>query len=885
MCGIREGVQRLLGTVRRGRRDDDLQEELRTHVALAAERGRRETGAPQAVEAMRDQRSVPWLENVARDVGYGFRSLRRSPAFATVALLTLTLGIGANAAIFQLLDAIRIRSLPVQDPEQLAIVDLADWTRWGFRRASGYPVLTNPLWERFREEQRAFTGVLAWANTELWLDEGTALRAVPALFVSGDFFHVLGVPASLGRVFSAADDRRGCDVPGAVVSHGFWQRQLASDPRAIGRTLRLNNRLVEVIGVTSGGFSGLEVGRSFDIAVPICSHAALGTEDGWLTSDTLWWLTVMGRLAPDHTLEQASVQLATLSPGLFEATLPPGLPSELAAGYLGLKLRASPGAAGISALRNRFSDPLVILLATSGLVLLMVCTNLASLVLSRASTRQREFAVRQALGASRWRLVQQAMAENALLAFAGAAAGVAVAGPLGRLLLGFLGPEVSVALRVDARLLAIGAAAALATCVTFGLAPAWRAARSAASSVTATASMRGAAASAGGVGLRQALVVAQIAVSLVLVVGALLFLATLRNLLASDIGFEHENVYVARVDASLMDLPQSSKAAFKRDVLDRTRRIPGVTTAAEVRHVPMGGTGSRPTVWREGDEASKTDVLLNAISDGYLETLGIRLLAGRDFTPRDSASAPRVAIVNPSFVRQLGIAGTPVGQRFLAEGPSPVVYEIVGFVPDTAYSDVGEQFRPIVFVPMPQITDPRSFTDLMIRSEAPLSEVSSGLTRALADVSSLLTVDVRAFDATIDQRLSRERLMATLSSFFGILAILIAAVGVYGVVAESVTRRRNEIGVRMALGASRSQIVAMVLRQAAVLLLIGLAGGVVFALTVAGSTRSLVFGLEPRDMGPIGLGCACLAAAAAAAILIPACRAATLEPITALREG
>jgi ABC-type antimicrobial peptide transport system permease subunit len=310
-----------------------------------------------------------------------------------------------------------------------------------------------------------------------------------------------------------------------------------------------------------------------------------------------------------------------------------------------------------------------------------------------------------------------------------------------------------------------------------------------------------------------------------------------------------------------------------------------VIDAAEVRHVPMSGTGSRPTVWREGDEASKTDVLLNAISDGYLDTLGIRLIAGRDFTPRDAAAAPNVAIVNPSFARQLGIAGNPVGQRFLSGESSPVVYEIVGFIPDTAYADVGEEPNPIVFVPMAQITDPRPFTDLVIRSEAPLSQMSAGLARARADVSSLLTADVRAFDATIDQRLARERLMAALSGFFGVLAMLIAAVGVYGVVAEWVTQRKNEIGVRTALGATRTDIVAMVLRQAAVLLLIGLAAGVVFALAAAGSTRSLVYGLEPRDVAPIALGCVCLAATAAAAILIPACRAAALEPVTALREG
>jgi predicted permease len=383
------------------------------------------------------------------------------------------------------------------------------------------------------------------------------------------------------------------------------------------------------------------------------------------------------------------------------------------------------------------------------------------------------------------------------------------------------------------------------------------------------------------------LVISQVAISLVLVFGALLFAATLRNLLAVDSGLQYDGVSVARVDFSRTNTPQSSKVAFKRHLLDRIRSAPGVIAAAEVRHVPLAGTGSSLNAWLDGsDPAGKTTVRLNAISDGYLETMGIRLVSGRDINARDSASSPKVALVNPAFARRVGIVGNPVGATFRAEGSSPsgAVYEIVGLVPNTKYFALGETFLPIAFVPIARIADPRPFTDFVIRSTLPLGDVSSGVRHGLAELGASIDVDVRAFDSTIRQGLVRERLMASLSGFFGVLAVLIAAIGLYGVIAEFVTRRKGEISVRMALGARRSHIVAMVLGQAGTLLVAGLALGVVLVCAAAGMARSLVFGIEPRDVGLIILACAFLASAAIAAILVPTYRVATLEPLAALRE-
>jgi predicted permease len=899
---LREWLHRLWATAHPRRGDEDLEEELRSHLDLAADHERRggrapadaerrarlTAGAPaQAMEQLRDQRGLPWLEDLGRDVRHGLRTLAGSPAFTAVSLLTLALGIGANAAVFQLVDAIRLRALPVQDARQLAIVELADTTRWKGRRTSGYPVLTNPLWEEFRDRQRAFSGVLAWSNADLRLGRDGAVRSVKGLFVSGGFFEVLGVGPVLGRLLTAADDRPGCGLPGAVLSHGFWQRELGAEPRVIGRTIAVNGQPLEVIGVTAAGFFGVEVGRAYDVAVPICSQEALGAEDGWLNSGTTWWLTVMGRVPRDQPLERVNAQLAADSPGLFRATLPAGYPSADARDYLSFTLRAVSGGAGVSSLRSRFSDPLMILLATTGLVLLITCTNLASLVLSRAASRQRELAVRLALGASRGRLVRQLMTENGLLAAAGAAAGLALAGVLSRLLIGFLGADVSVALRTDGVLIGVVILSAVLTCLTFGLIPAWMVSRAAARASMTGAQVRGSAARSEGFRLRQALVVSQVAISLVLLFGALLFVGTVRNLLAVDSGFQHGEVAIARVSFARAALPPSGKTAFKRDLLDRIRSTPGVSAAAEVRHVPMGGTGSSLTVWLEGsDPSGKIAIRLNPISDGYLQTMGIGLIAGRDFTRHDSASSPKVALVNPAFVRRLGLAGEPVGARFRVEGapPSASVYEIVGVVPDTKHFTLREDFLPIAFVPVAQATDPRAFTDFVIRSIAPPGDVSSGVRRGLAGISPSIDVDVRPFDATIRQGLVRERLMAALSGFFGVLAVVIAAIGLYGVMAELVTRRRSEIGLRIALGARRLDILGMVIRQAGTLLLAGLAAGALLAFAAAGSVRSVVFGLEPRGVGVICLACGCLAVAAMAAILVPACRAAMVEPLAALRD-
>jgi putative ABC transport system permease protein len=831
-----------------------------------------------------------WM--LLKDLRYGARLLRNNPGFTAVAVLSLALGIGANVAIFQLIDAVRLRTLPVKDPQKLAMLQLADKTGWRGSQWSAYETLTNPIWERFRDSQQAFGGVMAWASNGFGynLAPGGETRLARGLFVSGDFFRVLGVQPLEGRVFTPADDRRGCGLPGAVASYGFWQRELGGDAAAIGRRLTLNDHAVEIIGVTPADFSGVEVGQSFDLAVPICSQAVLWSEGNVLDVGTTWWLTVMGRLKPGGTLQQANAQLRVSSAGLFQATLPANYPAVNVKDYLKFKLQAVPAKTGVSALRTEYSDPLMLLLATTGLVLLIACSNLANLTLARATAREHEIAVRLAIGASRGRLVRQLMAESVLLAVAGGACGLLLAGELGRLLVALLGTQgnaLFLDLQPDAGVFAFAVGIAGLTCVLFGLIPALRATRRSPADVMKTGG-RSLTSSRERFGLRQTLVVSQVALSMVLLVSALLFSGSLRKLLAVDAGFRQNGILIASLDFSRLKLPVAQRIAFKRDILQRIQGLPGVASAGEDYMLPLSGGSTTNNVWLDGaDSNPKMEANFAQVGGGYLKTMGMTLLAGRDFDGRDTTSAQPAAIVNETFARKMGLGANPVGKTFRREAtPSrpETVFEIAGLVKDTKYRNLREEFRPIAFLATTQDVDPGPFAQFVVRFDGPLADVTSRVKQAVAGVNRAITVDYRAFDEMVREGLLRERLMAALSGFFGALAALIAAVGLYGVMSYLVVRRTSEIGLRMALGASRGKILGMVLREAVSLLLIGLAAGAVLAVAGGYAAGSLFFGLRPTDAGILGMAAALLAAATIAASCLPAWRAARLDPMAALRE-
>ncbi|MGE3274392.1 MAG: ADOP family duplicated permease [Vicinamibacterales bacterium] len=863
--------------------------EAQGHDRAEAERLARRDFGPVAL-ARDECRDLSWsvaAEHLAHDVRLAWRGLRRSPGFTAAVLVTLALGVGANTAIFQLVDALRLRTLPVPEAERLAIVHLADTTAWKGRRTSGYPVVSNPLWETLRETPTPFEGVLAFADAEFRLGTGEDARPVRGVFVSGGYFRVLGIGAPLGRVFTERDDVRGCGVPGAVVSHAFWQAALGADPHVIGREVVLNGQPVPILGVTPPGFSGVEIGRPYDVAVPVCAHERLGAERGWLDSRTTWWLTAMGRLRPGGSLASAAAALQARSAGLFEATAPAGLAGGDRDDYLSLRLTAASGASGVSALRTQYGDPLLVLLGATALILLIACTNIANLILARASARDGEFAVRLAIGASRRRLLLQLLVEHGLLAVAGAALGLWLATAGSAALARQLASGQALATPVDLTVVGFVAGLAVLMCLGFGIVPAWRASRTRAAGAMRAAGRRVA---SGGEGARarQVLVVTQVALSFVLLVGALLFTGTLRNLLAVDVGFDADEVVVVHVDYAQRDVPADGKRAFVAGLLERLRAAPGVSTAAEIRHVPLGGTGSSLDVWLPGagPDARQT-VRLNATSSRYFETMGMPLMEGRDFTEADAAGAPYVAVVTPTFARRLGLGEQPVGARFTAAGPpsSPeVAFEVVGLVRDAKYFSLREDPLPVVYVPLAQIGDPRSRADFVVRLRGAGAGGTADLARALAGDPVLRDARLDRLDATVRDGLVRERLMAFLSMGLGLLAVVIVAVGLYATLSYAVSRRTTEIGVRVALGAARADIVWMVLGQALRLLAAGLLAGGVLAVALAGFARSLVFGIEPRDPLTIALAALVLATIAVVAACLPARRAARLEPLAALRQ-
>jgi len=824
-----------------------------------------------------------------KDLSFGLRMLLKNPGFTAVAVLSLSLGIGANTAIFQLLDTVRLKTLPVKAPQELAEIRIADLTGARGSFSTRYSSVTNPIWEQLRDRQQGFSGIAAWGTGSFNLEQGGEARPAKALWVSGDFFNVVGVPPGLGRVFTADDDKRGCSAPGVVLSHAFWQREYGGDAGVLGRKLTLANHPFEIVGVTGPGFFGMEVGQTFDLALPICADALVSGANNSLDSGTSWWLMVTGRLKQGWSMEQATSNLQAISPGLFETTLPANYPSINVNNYRGFKLEALPVATGYSTLREDYERPLWLLLAIGALVLLIACANLANLLLARASAREREMAVRQALGASRGRLIRQLLAESLMLAVAGAALGLLLAQTLSRFLVSFLtttGNAVFLDLGPDWRLLGFAAGTGALTCVLFGLTPALRATRIEPGAVM-KATGRGLTSGRERFSLRRALVVVQVALSLVLVASALLFSRSLIKLTTVDTGFQQENILITRAGFARLNIAPERRLAFKNEMLDRIKAIPGVEAATQTNVVPLSGNAWNNSVWMDGgDTQRRLSTFFSRIGPEYFKTLNTPLLAGREFNDHDAANASKVAIVNETFVRKLLDGVNPVGQRFRIEATPTdpeTVYEIVGLVKDTKYQDLREEFGPIAFLASSQDPRPSANGQFLISSNLPRAELSATVKRVLGEINPSISLNFLGFKTMIEEGLLRDRLMATLSALFGLLALLLASIGLYGILSYGVASRTKEIGIRMALGARSREVLSLVLREALLLVLVGVVVGlpVVFASTRFAST--LLFGLTPTD--PLSLAGAALLLFAVAFVAgyIPARRATKVDPLVALR--
>ncbi len=866
--------------------DDNLARGMSPDAARTA--AHRKLGNPALIrEDIYRMNTIRWIESVWQDARYAVRVLRRSRAFAVVAILSLTLGIGANTAIFGLIEAVRLRTLPVRHPESLVAinVDSHGWGRTG-EFVGRFGRMSNPLWERLREDRDLITEPFAWGVQQFDLADGGESQPVDGLWVSGEFFGALGTSPAAGRLIRPDDDRRGCPTPVAVLSHGFWQRQYGGAQDVVGRTLRVYGVPMTIAGVSEQGFTGLDVGRSFDVAIPICAEAVVRPGRSRLDRADAWWLVVMARLAPGTTVEALSSRLAARSAAVFTATAPTTYTTTDRDHYLQFTLTAAAAARGLSGLRAEYSQPLWLLLGIAGAVLVIACGNLANLMLARARAREREIAVRLAIGASRFRVLRQLVVESVLLSAIGAVLGAALAGVLGRdlvALIGTPGTTYFVDLELNWRVLGCVGLLALLTSALFGVLPAIRAARTPARAMLS--GTRGASEGRERVLARRVLVVGQVALSLVLLVGALLFVVTLRKLQSADTGMHTENVVVAEFDSRRSQIPDDRRAEFERQFLQRLAALPGVEAASPVAIVPMNGNGWNDTVVVDG-KPSQTYPNINRVGPDFFKALGIPLLAGRTFSDEDGPGTPRVAIVSEAFGRTFFNTPTPLNQEFRFDvppgDPNPS-YRIVGVVRNTKYSDSRDDFGPLVFLADSQATRRTVFLSTVLRTR-PGATLTPSLIAAARDVDPRIVVSIQTIDDQIQGALVRERLMATLSTFFGGLATLLAAVGLYGLMAYLVLRRRFEIGLRLALGAEPRTVLSMMIRESAMLVAIGLVIGAGLAWMTTGWAATLLFQLNPKDPVLLVTAALGLAALALTASFVPALRAARVDPTTALRS-
>jgi predicted permease len=890
-------LHRLRALFRRDSVESEMNDELRFHVEReteklvaagvprdeAARRARIQLGGIENVrEECRDARGTRWLDGLAQDVRYALRMMRRNPGFTTVSVLTLALGIGANTAIFSLMDAVLLSRLPVRHPEELVLVRSLD------ADANLNESFSYPMYRDLRDRNTVMAGVIARGGVQMNLNYRGVNERVRAELVSGNYYETLGVRPWIGRLFSQQDDVTPGGHPVAVLSYGFWKQRFGGDPGIIGQTVLLNGQTMTVIGVSPPGFYGTSLSSEDDVRVPLAMTPVFKPLP-WnrMESRNHHWLDLMARRKPEVSMAQAQASLEVLYHSILqseEKTLPADTSEFRRKRFLAYKIVLQPGAQGNESLQREMGRPLLLLFSVTGIVLLILCANLANLSLARAAAREQEVAVRQALGAGRSRLARQWLTESVVLSLAGAAASVLVALWGKSALLSFVPEsfranlESPLGWRVFAFLLLVGVAMG----VLLGLAPALRASRSAPGktlhSDARTFSPRGA------FSLRGGLILVQMALSLPLLVGAGLFLTSLLNLEGMDAGFHKENILLASVNPALNGYTQERVHALYSDLLAQVRLQPAVRSAALGTISPISGGWDELSVVVEGYAAHEgEDMSPNwaAVSPGYFQTLGIPLLAGRDFTDRDDHNAPNVAIINETMAHYFFKDQNPIGKKIGLEKVADT--EIVGVVKDSKYTNLREHPRRHMYMPVAQQDQLLDLT-LAVRTVGDPRAAADVVRSTTAHVDPHLPLyDVTTLEAQIDVSLVADRLVAWLSALFGIVATLLSAIGLYGVVAFAAGRRTREIGIRIALGATRGSILDLVLRQTGYVVAVGLLLGAIAAFGVSRIVASMLYGVNPLEPAVYLVAALLLTAAAALAAYLPARRATRVDPVIALR--
>jgi putative ABC transport system permease protein len=908
---MRQLLRRAWHALRTRRFEADLAEELALHRELkqrelearganpmeAAFAARRALGS---VALAQDRSRDVWcpraFQGVGQDVRLAVRSLRRTPVVTAVAVLSLALGIGANTAIFSIVNSLLLRTLPVANPQQLAMLTTPRIMRLGSSGAGW----SYAVWEELQRRSAAFDGEAAWSSQQVNLASAGQTDFATALIANGSYFDTLGVHAALGRTFADSDDQRngGPSGPVVVLGYAFWQRQFGGAADVIGRALTIERVPFTIVGVTAPGFFGTDVGRAFDVAFPIGDEPLIRPGASRLDQRNLFWLNVIVRLKAGQTLEAARTLLRQIEPQIRAAAMP-DMPAQYRDQWLtgpeGFAM--VPAAAGNSFLRDRYSRPLWAILVVVLAVQLIACANIANLLFARATARWHELSVRTALGASRWRLARQMLTESAALAAAGTLIGVLVASWAGQFIVQQISTRtntVALDVSMDGGVLLFTIGVGVATMLLFGVGPAFHHSRIA--PIGALREHVGWTADAARAGLGNGLVVAQVALSITLLVAAGLFVRSFASLATRDLGFAPDRVLLVNINTLPAAVAPSERLPLYERTVEAIRTVPGVADAALSDVTPVSGGVSLVNLAVSDGQAVPMTLLggmangfANGISPGWFRTVGMRLVGGRDFTDRDRTGASPVAIVNQALAHAFLGGANPIGHTITLNLTGEPRREIVGVVTDAVYGSLREVPPPTVYVPFAQ---PDREGPAFINANVSVRSAGGDaglLTKPVLDAVATVNPDVALTFRTLSDQLNaslvQERLVAMLSAFFSGIGLLLAGLGLYGVTAYAVTRRRREIGIRMALGAAPGGVVRLVLSRLFIQIALGMVIGGVMSLWVSKFVTSLLYGLGPRDPATIAGAAVILAAVGGAAAWLPARRASRIDPSEVLREG
>jgi predicted permease len=900
---------RIRSLFRRSRVERELTDELRFHLDTLTEENinsgmapedahyaalRELGGIEQIKEECRHMRRLNFIEGLLKDLAFGLRQLRRNPGFMTVAVVTLGLGIGVNTAIFSVINAVMLRMLPAQSPEQLVQI--------GFQgKHSGESFVgesfSYPVFKELRQYNQPFTDISAfdyWDSLDAYpANSGSVSEPVKGQLVSANFFSLLGVSAVIGRTFAPDEDSGAGAHPVAVISYALWTRVFARDTGILGKTLTIEDRPFIIIGVAPSHFRGVNPGRVDDFWAPVSMQPQVLPGGNRLTESDTNWLSMVARLKPGLSVKQARASLDVVYQDIQHQHDLSGLSEQDRRDFFTHHIVLLPAARGTDYLRQEFARPLFLLMAMVGLVLLIACINVANLLLARASVRQREIGIRLAFGAGRGRLVRQLLTESVLLAILGGALGVLFAywtSPVLVALMAYGQNGLTLDVHPDLSVLGFTLLVALATGVVFGLAPALRTTRMDATEPLRTSS-RNVTASRRGRNLGRVLVVVQIALSLVLAIGAGLLVRTLRNLDALNPGFSRKHVLLFGLDPSKAGYKGGRAALLRQELMDRIRHLPGVRSSSFSFLTPITGGGwdnvARSVEGYTPYPGEDMDIYLNAVGARYFETLDTPILLGRDFGPRDRAASPLVALINQTMAQRFFANHSPIGKHVrLGPWTGKRGFQIIGVVGDQKYGSLRETVPPTAYLCIPQL--PQALTANGVTFEVHGAMASMGLAPQVRRVIQqadprLAPTDIRTLAEQVDQSLYQEKLVSALSSFFAMLALLLACIGLYGVISYAVARRTNEIGIRMALGAESHRILRMVLREALTLVILGIAIGVPVALAASRLIATMLYGLRTTDPMTILTAVALMSLVALMAGYVPARRAARVDPMVALR--